>query len=108
MSEPIPVPISRGEKAACLMPITEVDWDEDAGLFRGETRACGAELWVVWSFAVPYFDTDEVVRPEDVQCSAYTSSWHMECSGGHVMAESSNCYTTLDHAEPFDPRMVTP
>lgn len=74
----------------CMMPVVEPELDDDTGLPTGiyETRPCGEDLYVDWSFSIPLGQQDEI-KPEDVPSWSVAHGWTIGCPSGHVLATST-------------------
>lgn len=83
----------------------EFGWDADGpgkDVIRwGEPQACGADLYVDWSFSVPV--DGDVIRSGDVAMWSVRAVWQCNCTEGHRIASSR---LDADDPEPFVPGVV--
>lgn len=85
-------------------PMLHVEWivgDDDNRDQRPHTSVCGAELYLTWSFSIPFGPGDHV-DASDAPMASVAHGWTVECTNGHVLALSSEIVNGGDTAEAAD------
>lgn len=95
---PIPLANEHGQ-GVCPMPLVRWEYTDDDVLQPAESRTCGADLYVTWTYSAPFGPGDHQTGGEGY---AVSSSWQVECANGHVLRLSGNQDGGSDDAEPAD------
>jgi hypothetical protein len=89
------------ENGNATCPQLHTSWEyaeDDSERLLPTTSTCGAELYLTWSFSIPFGPTD-IVESMEAPSVSVADCWTVECTNGHTLAVSDR-NVSVDAAEP--------